>query len=503
MTDDNIETFLEKYQHKFKDPSSMYYQEFNIDAFTSYKPDYIPLFLQTNKNPAKLQKIEVQQPPTSMPNKDYPVRGRRKLLNEREEIISVDIPTIEIKNPMDLINSPIKQQENDYITPSTPVKSSKFQIAPPPMPPPPMKGQHNIKRKSSLSDNSNHEDFNASPPQFIISEPSKPLPNQISPSQLQIKITEPQNTPEKVIQPSAPPIRITEPSAPPPRIIEPKNNTNFVESPKSKNDSDQNSTPTKPWSPERDTITPLNNTGSKNANISVEIKDLEDDEADFASNIDENNKKYIVDSTNIHSPVPKGSTAYFTISLTEESKKGPKYSYIDETTDQFIMNAIIETSISGISIKYYLNNDSSQQTIAKTESNFSRLSFYTVSENKEITAIEFKSIIKQNSPYRLFNAFVPVHDLDYDSNHGSTLTKPDSRAKQFIPQPPTMKDGIPYLNFGKRVKTQSVKNFIMMEKDSPHSQVLFFGKIHKTSFAGEIRYPISPLAAFSLCLPHL
>ena len=56
------------------------------------------------------------------------------------------------------------------------------------------------------------------------------------------------------------------------------------------------------------------------------------------------------------------------------------------------------------------------------------------------------------------------------------------------------------LNFNGRVTEASVKNFQLVDKEDIDHVILQFGKCGKDKFTMDIKYPMSPLQAFGICL---
>ena len=57
------------------------------------------------------------------------------------------------------------------------------------------------------------------------------------------------------------------------------------------------------------------------------------------------------------------------------------------------------------------------------------------------------------------------------------------------------------LDFNKRVKKQSVKNFQIIDEND--SIILLFGKSTESSYVMDFTYPLSPLQAFAICITSI
>jgi tubby-related protein 1 len=57
------------------------------------------------------------------------------------------------------------------------------------------------------------------------------------------------------------------------------------------------------------------------------------------------------------------------------------------------------------------------------------------------------------------------------------------------------------LDFNKRVKKQSVKNFQLIDEND--SIILQFGKSTESSYVMDFTYPLSPLQAFAICITSI
>jgi len=122
--------------------------------------------------------------------------------------------------------------------------------------------------------------------------------------------------------------------------------------------------------------------------------------------------------------------------------------------------------------------------IAQIESNFTRLSYEYRGESESLK-VEYKSMLAGSSPNRQFTV---------------DLAQNGSQPQRYIPKPPKIKGGIPVLRFGGRVKMESVKNFILININTPETNTLVFGKASPTQFIGEAMNPLTPLQSILICL---
>ena len=205
-------------------------------------------------------------------------------------------------------------------------------------------------------------------------------------------------------------------------------------------------------------------------------------------------------------PLMPGSKFEFTLVLSPTAKKCEVFKFMDYNTQEVILFAKKELSFTSETYNIFLNEKEPRQ-IAKINSNFIRNLYYTwtVEEKPcEISAVRIKSA--QNSvthTQQLIAYLSPIGEhIPINQSQSVLAGKSSSKVVEYVSKLPKLKDGIPVLHFGERVKLQSVKNFILVSEQNMEEEVLTFGKSTPNSFAGEAYYPLSPLQAFSLCLPQ-
>ncbi|EAY07581.1 hypothetical protein TVAG_333930 [Trichomonas vaginalis G3] len=257
--------------------------------------------------------------------------------------------------------------------------------------------------------------------------------------------------------------------------------------------------PKKPWSPKRDSIVPLQN--------EQELKNITDDlisyDLDAPKIVQQRQVKSIpIEIGTFTKQISLESTISFTIEVSDQ-KKYIQYNLVDEISKNIVLFAKRDSSISGCNYLIY-SIENVQTPIAQISSNFTRSSFVTTTmqngELREICALDFKSSFKNVKPTKQFLAVIPEYRDDIPS--GYSLLKNDNLVIKMMPKPPKMKGGIPVLRFGGRVKMESVKNHILVKPDDTDTNILIFGKVTESTYAGDAYYPLTPLQAFCLCLPH-
>ena len=209
---------------------------------------------------------------------------------------------------------------------------------------------------------------------------------------------------------------------------------------------------------------------------------------------------------NIMHPLMPGTKAEFTLLLSPTAKKCEIFKFKDANTQKVVLTATKERSFTQEIYNIFVPDKENKQ-IARVNSNFVRNLFYTSTcEEKpcEISALKIKSSQNSVTHTQQLVAYLSPIDEHIPANPSQSVlaNKGSSKVIEYVSKLPKMKDGIPILQLGDRVKLQSVKNFILVSEQNMEEQVLSFGKSTSNSFAGEVSYPLSPLQALSLCLPQ-
>lgn len=123
-----------------------------------------------------------------------------------------------------------------------------------------------------------------------------------------------------------------------------------------------------------------------------------------------------------------------------------------------------------------------------------------VQNDKHIPLSVFHEL-ESKSKFKQFEAFLPK-DLDNPTYDPMKLINNSNLSIKFQTKPPKMKGNIPVLYFGGRVKMESTKNCVLTPDFDHDTRTLVFGKISESIYVGEVYYPLTPIQAISLCLPH-
>jgi hypothetical protein len=183
--------------------------------------------------------------------------------------------------------------------------------------------------------------------------------------------------------------------------------------------------------------------------------------------------------------------------------KSSQWEIFDSTTNSKIALAARAGGIGASTIKVFSALENTNRPIAWIRSNLARSAFWAETTvdggKKELAAILFKSSKRNECNIRQFTVFIPKPDLAFDEQFG----KKQARMK-LKPKRPKMKNGIPFLCFGGRVKMQSVKNHILVNADIEDGENIFvFGKAADSVFVCDVFAPMSAIQAICLGLPHL
>ena len=261
----------------------------------------------------------------------------------------------------------------------------------------------------------------------------------------------------------------------------------------------------KPWSPERKSMSPSVFIAPKNGSPVKEV--LIHDIGEEISPPEQPAEPEIISITedNFADSMPDGFSALFSLVLYPNKKNVEKYQLIDDQTGKEVLFAVRFSSMGSAGYNIFLSSNPNQQ-IAYITSNFTRSTFYAISEysnpKSEICDIEFKSGFMGKAPNRQFNVFIPREGKIIEAREGSNLMKRQNDVLTLVPKPPKMKGGVFVLRFGGRVKMQSIKNFILVPPEDHENHIFVFGKVKEELFAGDVFYPLSPLQAFCIALTH-
>ena len=132
---------------------------------------------------------------------------------------------------------------------------------------------------------------------------------------------------------------------------------------------------------------------------------------------------------------------------------------------------------------------------------------------RELGAVTYAANVQGNGPRRMQvvvpNPQDPTDFIDTPDGHDSIFTRLKEGSTDGVVhgynKPPSYDSerGCFTINFNGRVKMASVKNFQLVHEESTDHIMLQFGRIAKDTFNVDIRYPMSPLQAFAICLTSL
>lgn len=347
------------------------------------------------------------------------------------------------------------------------------------------------KQKQPIENETKKEEIKINQQQIKQETQQITIPTSIKVRKAQVTVTpKPQNPKQEIPKPVLP--EKTENPLPQPEMNDTKPDDDVKSEPSSPIKNQEG----KPWSPKRDSIMPLQyDQNLKNIDDQLVSYDLDAPKI----NLPKQFKSIPIEIGTFLKQIQQDSTISFTIEVSEQ-KKYTQYNLLDEVSKTIVLFAKRDSSISGCSYQIF-SIENVQNPIAQITSNFTRSSFTTTYMNSptpyELCALEFKSGLKSVKPTKQFTAVIP-NELEKQMS----LLKAENDVIKMIPKPPKMKGGIPVLRFGGRVKMESVKNHILVSPDDIETHILVFGKVTETKYVGDAFYPLTPLQAFCLCLPH-
>lgn len=221
-------------------------------------------------------------------------------------------------------------------------------------------------------------------------------------------------------------------------------------------------------------------------------------------------KDSIIETTNevinksLISMISPGSVSvYFVELFPQNSKNTESWRFIDSTTQKVLLIAQKENKLGNLTF-YISSFNNPEHILVKLSSNFTRSSFSAIfiSNNIEIAHVNFKQQMNGTSSIRYFETQFPLlkqPSNESNSEQTSELFFSDSEIKM-RPKQPKIKGGRPSLNFGGRVKMESIKNFILVTDEDPEKNHFVFGKVTQSLFVSEVYHPLTPLQAFAICL---
>lgn len=205
---------------------------------------------------------------------------------------------------------------------------------------------------------------------------------------------------------------------------------------------------------------------------------------------------------NINATVPQGKSACFYLDVQQNEES---WHFIDSVSKTCILKIYKDSKIKNMRF-IVVDATNEHNIIAIINSNLTRLTFFATYNFDEICAIDFKSQLTNNSQTRQFKGYITLDpSLFNNKTTNSLLIKRPQGAIVLKQKQPTIRNGIAVLNFGGKVKLESVKNFILMldeENNDDGFNILSFGKAHIRQYVGDLHWPLSPLQALCLAIPH-
>ncbi|OHS97272.1 hypothetical protein TRFO_09549 [Tritrichomonas foetus] len=223
-----------------------------------------------------------------------------------------------------------------------------------------------------------------------------------------------------------------------------------------------------------------------NSNTTIEKNSLEE-------NISQENKT----NSKIFDPVPKGSIVSFILIDNKES-----FDIFEDETNVQLCKIIKKGKKIGASNFEIYDNDFNK--IGYISSNFSHSTFVSKiidSDNleKEVAAVLISSQRSGLLQARQFEAYIPVNQSAIESNNSFSTLLPNPNLRITMkPKQAVLKDGVPVIYFGPRVKKMSIKNFVLM--NSLNQRQMVFGKESSKHYICEVCAPLTLIQAISIAI---